>query len=107
MSEKKITKVELSNGKIYSCFDANSIHYDKVSKKILVGNTIIDNVIINDNLFILKIDDIPIEQISHYVVQDSLTEEIGRINKNDVLENIGGYSLKVDNEILKIRLGKQ
>lgn len=107
MPEKKITKVELSNHQIYSCFDADSIHYDKASGKILVGNTIIDNVIINNDLFILKIDDIPVEQISHYVVQDSLTEEIGRINKNDVLENIGGYSLKVDNEVLKIRLGKQ
>ena len=100
---------KLSNGQIYSYFDKGALHYDKVSKRILVGDTFIDNVLIKDNLFILEVDDVPIENISHYIVQDGITEEIGRVDKDKVLENIGGYSAKVDtnNNVLKIKLGKQ
>ena len=109
MAEEKITKLKLSNGQIYSYFDKGALHYDKVSKRILVGDTFIDNVLIKDNLFILEVDDVPIENISHYIVQDGITEEIGRVDKDKVLENIGGYSAKVDtnNNGLKIKLGKQ
>lgn len=109
MAEDKITKIELSDGSIYLFFDKGAIHYDKVEHKILVGDTLIDNVLIQNNLFILKIDDMDIEDISHYVVQNELTEEIGRIDKNKVLENIGGcsYSMDENNGILSLKIGKQ
>lgn len=115
MAEEKITKIELSDGSIYSFFDKGAIHYDKVSKKILVNDVLIDNVIIKNDLFIIKIDDIPIENISHYIVQNELTEELGRVDKDKVLENIGGCSYRIkeldsNNEqrkaVLSLKIGK-
>ena len=108
MANEKITKLKLSDGNIYSFFDTNAIHYDKTQGKILVGNEFIDNVLIQNNLFILEIDDMPVEDITHYVTQDETTGEIGRLDKNKVLEYIGGCSYKMEeNGVLSLKIGKQ
>lgn len=102
----KITKVKLSNGDIYSFFDKDAIRLNE--QGILVtGDTVIDNIIINGHLSILEIDDVDVSEYTNILVQNDATGEIARRNKNNLLEDIGGYSAKIDNQVLKIKLGKQ
>lgn len=107
--ELKITKLKLSNGQIYSFFDKDAMHYDEQSGKLLVGDAFIDNVLINnEGLFIIELDDMPIEKvIDNLLTQDRLTGKIRRRDINKVLEDIGGYSANAQNGVLSLQLGKQ
>lgn len=96
MADEKITKIELSDGSIYSFFDKDAMHYDEQSGKILVGDAFIDNVLIQNNLFIMKLDDVPIDKvIDNLLTQDKLTGKIRRRDINKVLEDIGGCSYQI------------
>ena len=106
MANEKITKLKLSDGNIYSFFDANALHFDKDSGKLLVGDAFIDNVLIQNNLFILEIDDVDVNEYTKILVQNEATGEIARRDKNKMLEDIGGYSASEQNGVLSLKLGK-
>ena len=105
-----IKKIELSDGSIYSIFDEGALRLDPESNKLLTGNQVVDNVIIEGNLSILEIDDVPLDAaIDNVLVQDATTGQIKKRSTDKLLEDIGGISYSIDNTsgTLSFKLGKQ
>ena len=105
-----IKKIKLSDGSIYSIFDEGALRLDPVSNKLLTGNQVVDNVIIEGNLSILEIDDVPLDAaIDNVLVQDATTGQIKKRSTDKLLEDIGGISYSMDNTsgTLSFKLGKQ
>jgi len=109
MSEMKISKVKLDNGQVISFFDTGAVHYDSAGR-LVVGIAWIDNLIIQNGLKIVELDDVDAVEFnnSKIVIQDPTDGTIKRHDANNLLEDIGGYSAKVeDNGTLFLKLGKQ
>ena len=105
-----IKKIKLSDGSIYSIFDEGALRLDPESNKLLTGNQVVDNVIIEGNLSILEIDDVPLDAaIDNVLVQDATTGQIKKRSTDKLLEDIGGISYSIDNTsgTLSFKLGKQ
>ena len=105
-----IKKIKLSDGSVYSIFDEGALRLDPESNKLLTGNQIVDNVIIEGNLSILEIDDVPLDAaIDNVLVQDATTGQIMKRSTDKLLEDIGGISYSIDNTsgTLSFKLGKQ
>lgn len=106
---RKVVKLKLNDGQIYSIFDTGAIHVNDQGR-LVTGNFIVDNVLINDNKFIIEIDDIPIDQTAdYYLVQINGVQTIKRKKRKDVLKDIGGTSYNIDSEhgILQLQVGLQ
>lgn len=105
--ERKVTKVKLSDGRIFRFFDNDALHIDEKINKIVVGDAIIDNLLAeNATLRIVEIDDIDVNEYTDVVVRDGMKRLRAR-NKNEFLADIGGYSAKEENGVLSLQLGKQ
>lgn len=105
-----IKKIKLSDGSVYSIFDEGALRLDPESNKLLTGNQVVDNVIIEGNLSILEIDDVPLDAaIDNVLVQDATTGQIKKRSTDKLLEDIGGISYSIDNisGTLSFKLGKQ
>lgn len=105
-----IKKIKLSDGSVYSIFDEGALRLDPKSNKLLTGNQVVDNVIIEGNLSILEIDDVPLDAaIDNVLVQDATTGQIKKRSTDKLLEDIGGISYSIDNTsgTLSFKLGKQ
>ena len=105
-----IKKIKLSDGSVYSIFDEGALRLDPESNKLLTGNQIVDNVIIEGNLSILEIDDVPLDAaIDNVLVQDATTGQVKKRSTDKLLEDIGGISYSIDNTsgTLSFKLGKQ
>ena len=105
-----IKKIKLSDGSVYSIFDEGALRIDPKSNKLLTGNQVVDNVIIEGNLSILEIDDVPLDAaIDNVLVQDATTGQIKKRSTDKLLEDIGGISYSIDNTsgTLSFKLGKQ
>ena len=105
-----IKKIKLSDGSVYSIFDEGALRLDPESNKLLTGNQVVDNVIIEGNLSILEIDDVPLDAaIDNVLVQDATTGQIKKRSTDKLLEDIGGISYSIDNTsgTLAFKLGKQ
>ena len=105
-----IKKIKLSDGSIYSIFDEGALRLDPVSNKLLTGNQVVDNVIIEGNLSILEIDDVPLDAaIDNVLVQDATTGQVKKRSTDKLLEDIGGISYSIDNTsgTLSFKLGRQ
>ena len=75
-TQRRIKKIKLSDGSIYSIFDEGSLRLN-ANNVLVTGNDIVDTVILNGNLSITEIDDIPVsDSIDNVLVQDSTTGEI-------------------------------
>ena len=93
-----IKKIKLSDGSVYSIFDEGALRLDPESNKLLTGNQVVDNVIIEGNLSILEIDDVPLDAaIDNVLVQDATTGQIKKRSTDKLLEDIGGISYSIDN----------
>ena len=103
---KKIRKIKLSNGQIYSIFDAGGIHYDERLHKLVSGNPIVDTVLDTESIRISEIDDIKLT--SDFVVYNPETGELNYRSKDKVLKDIGGtaYQLDESDGTLKLQIGK-
>lgn len=104
----KITKVQLSDGSIYTVFDGDAIRLNS-DGVLITGNDIVDAVILNGRLTITQIDDIPVNQyIDNVLVQDSATGIIKKRSTDILLKDIGGTSHSMDEArgILTLKLGK-
>ena len=105
-----IKKIKLSDGSVYSIFDEGALRLDPESNKLLTGNKVVDNVIIEGNLSILEIDDVPLDAaIDNVLVQDATTGQIKKRSTDKLLEDIGGISYSIDNTsgTLSFKLGRQ
>ena len=105
-----IKKIKLSDGSVYSIFDEGALRLDPESNKLLTGNQAVDNVIIEGNLSILEIDDVPLDAaIDNVLVQDATTGQVKKRSTDKLLEDIGGISYSIDNTsgTLSFKLGKQ
>ena len=105
-----IKKIKLSDGSVYSIFDEGALRVDPESNKLLTGNQVVDNVIIEGNLSILEIDDVPLDAaIDNVLVQDATTGQIKKRSTDKLLKDIGGISYSIDNTsgTLSFKLGKQ
>ena len=105
-----IKKIKLSDGSVYSIFDEGALRLDPESNKLLTGNKVVDNVIIEGNLSILEIDDVPLDAaIDNVLVQDATTGQIKKRSTDKLLEDIGCSSYSIDNTsgTLSFKLGKQ
>lgn len=105
-----IKKIKLSDGSVYSIFDEGALRLDPESNKLLTGNQVVDNVIIEGNLSILEIDDVPLDAaIDNVLVQDATTGQVKKRSTDKLLEDIGGISYSIDNTsgTLSFKLGKQ
>ena len=107
-----IKKIKLSNGQVYSIFDEGALRLGTVEGRenvLLTGNAVVDEVILEGNLFITEIDDMPLESIPNNVlVQNTATGEVVKRSTDYLLEDIGGISTSgVSSEgILSFKLGK-
>ena len=110
MPDQKISKVKLSNGQVYSFFDNDALHLHE-GDTLVVGNAVIDNLIINEHLSILEINDMSIEEFldehSYVVTYNELSKQLKKRSSNNFLADIGGYSAKVEDNVLSLKLGKQ
>lgn len=105
-----IKKIKLSDGSVYSIFDEGALRLDPESNKLLTGNQVVDNVIIEGSLSILEIDDVPLDAaIDNVLVQDATTGQVKKRSTDKLLEDIGGISYSIDNTsgTLSFKLGKQ
>ena len=105
-----IKKIKLSDGSVYSIFDEGALRLDPESNKLLTGNQVVDNVIIEGNLSILEIDDVPLDAaIDNVLVQDATTGQIKKRSTDKLLEDIGGISYSIDNTsgTRSFKLGRQ
>lgn len=93
---RKVVKLKLNDGQVYAIFDTGAIHVDD-SGQISTGDQIIDNILINENKFIIEIDDMPVGQYTdYYLVQKTGDNTIKRKRRTEVLEDIGGASFNMD-----------
>ena len=106
----KIKKIKLSNGEIYSIFDNDAIHYETKDGNIvmLTGNTVVDNVILNDGHFIIEIDDTNVA-VGNLLTVNTSTGKIEKRDAAKVLEDIGGcsYNMNDSTQTLSLKIGKQ
>ena len=106
---RKVVKLKLNDGQIYSIFDTGAIHINDQGR-LVTGNSIVDNVLINQNKFIIEIDDLPVDQAAdYYLVQKTGDPNIKRKQRKEVLKDIGGASFSIDSSTgtLSLKLGAQ
>ena len=93
--DKIIKKVKLSDGSVYSFFDNGALRLNE-NNILITGNNVVDQVIIQKNLTIIEIDDVPIEQtIDNVLVQDTTTGRIMTRSTDHLLAEISGGSWKI------------
>ena len=54
-----IKKIKLSNNQIYSIFDEGALRIDETTHKLITGNAIVDQVLLDGDLYIAEVDDVP------------------------------------------------
>ena len=115
--ENRIRKIKLSDGQIYSFFDAGALRLDDENHLIVddpqfpTGNPLIDKVILDGHLSITEVDDITVNTETTYkvLVQETGTNFTGEIlgrDKDQILADIGGYSANVNQDTLELKLGR-
>ena len=55
--DRKVVKLKLNDGQIYSIFDTGAIHLNDQGR-LVTGNFIVDNVLIDQDKFIIEINSI-------------------------------------------------
>lgn len=104
--DKIIKKVKLSDGSVYSFFDNGALRLNE-NNILITGSKVVDRVIIQKNLTIIEIDDVPIEQaIDNVLVQDKTTGRIMKRSTDQLLADIGGVSCEVKDSTFSVKIGK-
>lgn len=104
-----IKKIKLSDGSVYSIFDEGAIRLNEAGK-LITGNTIVDKIILEDNVYIAEIDDVPVDSDIDNVVT-MVRDENGyytfKKRSTDVLlKDIGGTSYSFEEGVLSLKIGK-
>ena len=103
-----IKKIKLSDGSVYSIFDEGALRLNNEGK-LVTGNIVVDQIIVNTDLYITAVDDVPVEQEINNVV--TMVQENGkwvmkRRSTNYLLKDIGGTSHEVEDSTLSLKIGK-
>lgn len=62
-----IKKIRLSDGSVYSIFDNGALRLNNEGK-LITGNSLVDKIILTENVYITEVDDIPVEEEINNVV---------------------------------------
>lgn len=101
-----IKKIKLSDGSVYSIFDEGALRLNEQGQ-LVTGSAKIDSLIINNDLYVIEIDDVPVEEsITNVLVQQVSTGRIMKRATDQLLEDIGGYSCDVQDGVFVAKLGK-
>lgn len=84
-----IKKIKLSNGSTYAIFDQGALRLDSDGKTIITGNGAVDRIIIDGNLHITEIDEIPLADTKYKVLVQGTNGEIQYEDIRIVLSNLG------------------
>ena len=104
--DKIIKKVKLSDGSVYAFFDNGALRLNE-NNILVTGDEVVDQVIIQKNLIIIEIDNVPVEQaIDNVLVQDKTTGRIMKRSTDQLLADIGGVSCEVENSTFSVKIGK-
>ena len=106
---RKVIKLKLNDGHIYMVCDTGAIHIDD-NGRLVTGNGVVDNVLINQNKFIIEIDDMPVDEYTdYYLVQKAGDTNVKRKRRKEVLKDIGGASFNIDSSTgtLSLKIGAQ
>ena len=104
--DKIIKKVKLSDGSVYAFFDNGALRLNE-NNILVTGDEVVDQVIIQKNLIIIEIDNVPVEQaIDNVLVQDKTTGRIVKRSIDQLLADIGGVSCKVEDSTFSVKIGK-
>lgn len=104
--DKVIKKVKLSDGSVYAFFDNGALRLNE-NNILVTGDEVVDQVIIQKNLIIIEIDNVPVEQaIDNVLVQDKTTGRIMKRSTDQLLADIGGISCEVENSTFSVKIGK-
>lgn len=103
-----IKRIKLSDGSVYSIFDEGALRLNNEGK-LVTGNIVVDQIIVNTDLYITAVDDVPVEQEINNVV--TMVQENGkwvmrRRSTNYLLKDIGGTSHEVEDSTLSLKIGK-
>lgn len=102
---KRIKKIKLNDGQVYSIFDNGALRLSD-DNKLITGNEVVDQVIFNNNLYITEIDDVAVADYSNLLVIKA-DGKVGAVSKDRLLSDIGGVSrFNLDNGVLSLKIGK-
>lgn len=102
-----IKKIKLSNGNVYSIFDEGALRLidykdpttQVVRKVIGTGNSVVDQVIIEQQLTIAEIDDIDISKYDGKVIaRDKDTGILHEVSLRKLLNDLGVITASVDED---------
>lgn len=104
-----IKRIKLSNGSVYSIFDEGALRLNEAGK-LVTGNTIVDQIILEGNLYISEIDDVPVDDAIDNVVTMVRDENgyytLKKRSTEKLLADIGGTSHEVHGTVLSLHIGK-
>lgn len=119
MTNGNITKIKLSNGQTYNIVDAGALRFDKDTGRVLTPNATLNQIIIDNNLDIVEVNEVPLEQeidnlltvqevtINKGTPDEFKTQRVKKRNVRYILEDIGGQ-VQVDTQgsVLELKVGK-
>lgn len=103
-----IKKIRLSDGSVYSIFDEGALRLNE-NNQLVTGNIIVDDLIINQGLYITEIDDCQLNSIDNVLTAIQNEDGSWTIQKRStdmLLKDIGGTSTSINNEVLTLKIGK-
>lgn len=97
-----IKTIKLSNGYIYAIFDQEALRLDPSTKKIITGVGGVDKMILDGDLYITEIDNIPLADTNMKVITQDADGKIIKEDIRKVLKKLGVITAKVNNGILDL-----
>ena len=99
----KVTKLKMSDGVTYTVYDEVALHMDE-NGNVLTNIPNVNYMIINMGLKLTAINGTDAAVTN--VLSKSTDGTIVTRDANRLLEDIGGYSCSVNDEVLNLKLGK-
>ena len=104
-----IKRITLSDGSVYSIFDEGALRLNDAGK-LVTGNTVVDELILEGNLYITEVDNVPVDESIDNVVTMVRDENgyysLKKRSTDKLLEDIGGTSTSVKDGTLTMKIGK-
>ena len=109
--EKYVKKLRFSDGRVYYYYDVTAAraadleNYLALSGGHVTGDVAIDGILAAGNLRVVSIDDRD-TAVTNVLTQDVATGDIQRRSADELLSDIGGYSISYDGGVLAFKPGK-
>lgn len=102
--EGNIKTIKLSNDKIYAIFDQGALRLDPTTKKIITGVAPVDEVLLDGDLYITEIDNIPLADTNYKVITQNVNGKIIKEDIRKVLKNLGVITANVSGNTLDLEV---